>query len=46
VTVNMTGTSALDTNEIFTVEVIPPSGGALLINRTMPPQIDLVMDLH
>jgi len=46
ITVNMTGTSVLDTNEIFTVEVIPPSGGALLINRTMPPQIDVVMDLH
>jgi len=46
VTVNVPAGSTLDPNEIFTVEVIPPSGGALLINRTMPPQIDLVMDLH
>ena len=46
ITVNVPGGSALDVNEIFTMEVIPPSGGALLINRTMPPQIDLVMDLH
>jgi len=38
--------SALATNEIFTLEVVPPTGGTLLINRTMPPQIDLVMDLH
>ena len=37
---------ALATNEIFTLEVVPPTGGTLLINRTMPPQIDLVMDLH
>jgi flagellin FlaB len=36
----------LDVNETFTVEVIPPSGGALLIERTMPPQVDVVMDLH
>ncbi|HSP56555.1 MAG TPA: archaellin/type IV pilin N-terminal domain-containing protein [Dehalococcoidia bacterium] len=46
VTVTMPAGASLDTNEIFTVEVIPPSGGALLINRTMPPQVDLVMDLH
>jgi flagellin FlaB len=46
ISVDMPTGSALDTNEIFTIEVIPPSGGALLINRTMPPQIDLVMDLH
>ena len=38
--------SSLAANEIFTLEVIPPSGGTLLINRTMPPEIDLVMDLH
>ncbi len=46
VTVPIPATAVLATNEIFTVEVIPPSGGTLLINRTMPPQIDLVMDLH
>jgi flagellin FlaB len=32
-------------NEEWTLEVIPPSGGTLLINRIMPPQIDDVMDL-
>ena len=46
ITVNVPVGSTLDVNEVFTVEVIPPSGGTLLINRTMPPQIDLVMDLH
>ena len=38
--------STLPANEIFTLEVIPPSGGTNLINRTMPPAIDDVMDLH
>jgi flagellin FlaB len=46
ITVNPPAGSTLVTNEIFTLEVIPPSGGTLLINRTMPPQIDDVMDLH
>jgi len=38
--------STLIANEMFTLEVIPPSGGTNLINRTMPPAIDDVMDLH
>ena len=46
VTVAVPGGSSLVTNEIFTLEVVPPSGGTLLINRTMPPVIDDVMDLH
>ncbi|MCH8813702.1 MAG: flagellin [Chloroflexi bacterium] len=46
ITVVLPGTSTLTTNEIFTIEVVPPSGGTNLISRTMPPQIDLVMDLH
>jgi flagellin FlaB len=33
------------TNEIFTLEVIPPTGGTLLIERRMPPEIDPVMNL-
>jgi flagellin FlaB len=45
-TVNPPAGSSLVTNEIFTLEVVPPSGGTLLINRTMPPEIDDVMDLH
>jgi len=46
ITVNPPAGSTLDPNEIFTLEVIPPSGGTNLINRTMPPEIDDVMDLH
>jgi len=46
VTVNPPVGSTLAPNEIFTLEVIPPSGGTNLINRTMPPEIDTVMDLH
>ena len=46
ITVVLPGTSELSTNETFTVEVVPPSGGTALISRTMPPAIDLVMDLH
>ncbi len=46
ISVNLPGTSTLIMNEIFTLEVIPPYGGTLLINRTMPPSIDTVMDLH
>jgi flagellin FlaB len=46
VTVNLPGASTLAINEVFTLEVIPPSGGTLLINRTMPPSIQTVMDLH
>ena len=38
--------SSLDPNETFTLEVVPPAGGVSLISRTMPPQIDAVMDLH
>ncbi len=33
-------------NERFTLEVVAPSGGSMLIARTMPPAIDPVMDLH
>lgn len=46
ITVAPPGTSTLVANEVFTLEVVPPQGGTLLINRTMPPVIDLVMDLH
>ena len=46
ITVALPGTSTLAINEVFTLEIIPPSGGTLLLNRTMPQQIDLVMDLH
>jgi flagellin FlaB len=46
ITVNPPAGSTLVPNEIFTLEVVPPSGGTNLINRTMPPAIDDVMDLH
>jgi flagellin FlaB len=46
ITVNPPAGSSLATNENFTLEVVPPSGGTLLINRTMPPELDAVMDLH
>jgi flagellin FlaB len=46
ITVNPPAGSTLAANENFTLEVVPPSGGTLLINRTMPPEIDDVMDLH
>ncbi len=32
-------------NEEWTMELVPSSGGTLLINRLMPPQIDPLMDL-
>ena len=38
--------ASLAANEIFTLEVVPPQGGTLLINRTMPAEIDPIMDLH
>jgi flagellin FlaB len=44
--VNVTPGGTLDANEIFTIEVVPPQGGTLLIERTMPPEVDVVMDLH
>ena len=46
VTVNPPAGSTLDANETFTLEVVPPQGGTLLLERTMPPELDQVMDLH
>ncbi len=46
ITVVVPATASLVANETFTIEVVPPSGGTALISRTMPPEIDLVMDLH
>ena len=39
-------TTAPEANDRVTLEVVPPSGGTLLISRTMPPEILGVMDLH
>ncbi len=46
ITLPTPGGNNLDPNEQFTIEVIAPSGGTMLIARTMPPAIDPVMDLH
>jgi flagellin FlaB len=46
ITVNPPAASTLVDNETFTLEVVPPQGGTLLVERTMPPEIDDVMDLH
>jgi flagellin FlaB len=46
ITVDMPAGASLLTNETFTIEVVPPSGGTSLISRTIPPAIDAVMDLH
>jgi flagellin FlaB len=46
ITVDVPTGASLVPNETFTIEVVPPSGGTALISRTMPPEIDLVMDLH
>jgi flagellin FlaB len=46
VTVNPPNASTLEALETFTIEVVPPQGGTLLIERTMPPELDIVMDLH
>ena len=45
ITVEIPAGITLDTNEEFTLELIPQSGGTLLINRVMPPEISNLMDL-
>jgi flagellin FlaB len=45
VTVYIPTGSSLVANETFTVEIIAPSGGSMLVTRTMPPSIDQVMAL-
>jgi len=38
--------TVLTTNDEFTIEVKPPSGAALIIERTLPARLDTVMDLR
>jgi len=45
ITVTLPDDMVLDENEEFTLELIPQSGGTLLINRVMPPEISNLMDL-
>ena len=47
ITINMSDTGAtLGIYNSFTIEVIPATGAAVTIERTLPGQIDAVMDLH
>jgi archaeal flagellin FlaB len=39
-------TPSITANMVFALEVKPPTGGILLIERTAPAQIDQVTDLH
>ena len=42
----MTSSSTLlDKNDEFTIEVKPPQGASLIIQRTLPSRLDTVMDL-
>lgn len=38
--------SALTANQVFALEIKPPTGGVMQIERTCPAQIDQVTDLH
>jgi len=47
ITIDLTGLdTGLSTNTKFVIEVKPETGGVLVIERTMPAYIDLVIDLH
>jgi flagellin FlaB len=46
VTVTIPATATIDANKTFTLEIVPNSGGTMLVERLLPPQIDAVMDLH
>jgi flagellin FlaB len=45
ITVDVPALMVLDVNEEWTMELVPSSGGTLLINRLMPPEISDLMDL-
>jgi len=42
----MPTTKLLCGNQAFSIEIIPPTGGTLLIERTTPPEITEITDLH
>jgi flagellin FlaB len=47
VTVNMTDTGGtLGAYDTFTLELIPATGASVTVQRTLPGQVDSVMDLH
>jgi flagellin FlaB len=39
-------TGGMTANQTFAIEIKPPTGGTMLIERTAPAQIDSVTDLH
>jgi len=46
VTVDLSGlTTALGVNTVFTLEIKPPHGATIVVNRRTPAEIDTVMDL-
>lgn len=46
ITINMSSVSTnLDPNDIFAVEIKPPQGSLLKVERRLPPSFDSIMDL-
>ena len=46
ITVALTNANHITQNKTFALELKPPTGGVVLIERTAPAQIDVVTDLH
>lgn len=46
IVVNLGASNAVTANKTFSLEVTPPSGGVMSIQRTAPAQIDQVTDLN
>jgi len=46
VTVTIPGTATVDTYDEFNIQLIPPTGASLTINRTMPGVVETVMDMQ
>ena len=44
--ITVTAPAALTANQTFSLQVTPPTGGVLLLQRTCPAQITQVTDLH
>ncbi len=44
--VQLPTTNVLGPNEVFALEIKPPTGGVLLLERTCPAQISQITDLH
>jgi flagellin FlaB len=46
ITVTVPTTATLAANTQFTLEIVPPAGGTMIISRTLPAKLQTVMDLH